>query len=178
LNAVRPVTAGGTGASTVADARTKLSVYSKAEADAAFVTSDDLGTAAGKDVGTTAGTVAAGDDSRITGALSSSSTITDALVGRIQVPSNGTYMLALKVPFDFTISEITTKCESGSCTATFKINTTALGGTANSVSTTEQSQAQASANTGSAGDDIQVTISANSSCVGMSFRVKYTRALS
>ncbi|MGN6770579.1 MAG: hypothetical protein ACTHJQ_12155 [Rhizobiaceae bacterium] len=111
-------------------------------------------------------------------ALAPVSVITDALVGRLQAPANGTYTLALSVPFGFTISEVTTKCESGSCTATFKINSTALGGTANAVSTTEQSQAITSANTGVAGDDIQVTISANSSCVGMSFRVKYTRELS
>lgn len=163
-----------------ATARTSLALATVASSGAYSDLSGTptLGTAAAKNVGTTSGTVAAGDDSRITGALSSSSTITDALVGRIQSPANQTYMLALKVPFGFTITETTTICESGTCTATFKINTTALGGTANSVSTTEQSQAQSTSNTGSAGDDIQVTISSNSSCVGMSFHVKYTRALS
>lgn len=52
-NNPRPIIAGGTGAATAGGARTALG----------------LGDAATRDVGTTAGTVAAGDDSRITGAL-------------------------------------------------------------------------------------------------------------
>lgn len=52
-NNPRPIIAGGTGGATAGDARTNLG----------------LGNAATRSVGTTAGTVAAGDDSRITGAL-------------------------------------------------------------------------------------------------------------
>lgn len=91
--------------------------------------------------------------------------------------SNKDYLVFLKMPHGGTITETTTKCASGTATATFKINTTALGGTANAVSTTEQSQAQASANVFAAGDDVVITISANSSCTDMSFMVKYTRSL-
>jgi hypothetical protein len=76
-----------------------------------------------------------------------------------------------------TITETVTKSVSGTCTATFKVNSTALGGTANSVSSAEQSQAHASTNTFVAGDDIVLTVSSNSSCADMSFSIKYTRTL-
>lgn len=104
-------------------------------------------------------------------------TSTDGISGLILAPANGDYMLVVKAPFGGTITETTTRSASGTCTATFKINTTALGGTANSVSSSEQSQAQASANVFAAGDDIVVTISANSNCVNMSFTIKYTRVV-
>lgn len=49
---------------------------------------------------------------------------------------------------------------------------------ANSVSSSEQSQSHSSSNAFSAGDDIQLTISSNSSCADLSFTIKYTRTLS
>lgn len=104
-------------------------------------------------------------------------TIDDGLCVTIASPSNKSYTLGLKMPFGGTISETTTKSLSGTCTATFKINTTALGGTANSVSSSEQSQAQASANVFVAGDDLVVTISSNSSCVDASCAIKWSRTL-
>lgn len=97
--------------------------------------------------------------------------------GFIASPSNKDYRIVVKAAHAGTITETTTRSASGTCTATFKINTTALGGTANSVSSTEQSQAHSSANAFAAGDDIVITISANSSCVDMSFTIKYTRVL-
>lgn len=91
--------------------------------------------------------------------------------------SNRDYTLVLKAPHAGTITETTTKCVSGTATATFKIGAVALGGTANAVSSAEQSQAHASANAFAAGDDIIVTISANATCVDMSFMIKYSRTL-
>ena len=102
---------------------------------------------------------------------------TETIAGFIETPSDKTYKLVVKSPFAMTITETTTISASGTCTATFKINTTALGGTANSVSSTEQSQTHSSANSVSVGDDIQVTISANASCADMSFTIKGTRTL-
>jgi hypothetical protein len=95
--------------------------------------------------------------------------------GYLGSPTNKTYLLVLKAPHPGRITEVTTKAEAGTCTATVKINTTALGGTANSVSTTEQSQAISSANVFAADDDINLTISSSSSCAGLSFTIKYQR---
>lgn len=91
--------------------------------------------------------------------------------------SNRDYRIVLKATEGGTITETTTRSVSGTATATFKVNTTALGGTANAVSSTEQSQAHASSNTFVAGDDIVITISANASCVDMSFVITWTRTL-
>jgi hypothetical protein len=102
---------------------------------------------------------------------------TEQLSGFIAGPSNKSYTLALKMAHAGTITETTTISVSGTCTATFKVNSTALGGTANSVSSSETSQAHASTNTFAAGDDIVLTVSANSSCADMSFTIKYTRTL-
>ena len=115
------------------------------------------------------------------GARSNLSAATNAQVweyhGFIALPGNKSYTVALKLGHGFTITETTTKSASGTCTATFKINATALGGTANSVSSTEQSQAHASANVAVAGDDLVLTISANSACADLSFTISGTRSL-
>jgi fructose-specific component phosphotransferase system IIB-like protein len=95
----------------------------------------------------------------------------------IETPDNKDYTLLIKAPFGGTITEVTTRSASGTCTATVKINTTALGGTANSVSSTEQSQSHASANVFVAGDDIVVTVSSNSTCADMRITIQYTRTL-
>jgi len=102
----------------------------------------------------------------------------EAIAGFLATPTNKDYRIVVKAPHGGTITDTTTVSESGTCTATFKVNTTALGGTANSVSSSEQSQAHASANTFAAGDDIVITVSANAACAGMSFSIKYTRTLS
>lgn len=110
-------------------------------------------------------------------AAAAQSQTAEFISGYIKTPANQTYLLVVEIPHGGTITQVDTKSESGTCTATFKVNTTALGGTANSVSSSQQGQAQASSNTFAAGDDINVTISSNSSCVGMSFTIKYTRTL-
>lgn len=108
--------------------------------------------------------------------ISGKSVATDTMSGFIGAPADKSYTLVLKCPFGGTINETVTKSASGTCTATFKINTTALGGTANSVSSSEQTQAHASANTFVAGDDIVLTISSNSSCLDMAFTIKVTKS--
>ncbi len=101
----------------------------------------------------------------------------ECISGLIVTPTDGDYRIVVKAPHAGTITETTTISDSGTCTLTFKINTTALGGTANSVSSSEQSQAHASSNVFSAGDDIVLTVSSNSSCSKMTFTIKYTRTL-
>jgi len=91
--------------------------------------------------------------------------------------SDRSYTIVLKATEGGTITSATTKCVSGTATATFKVNTTALGGTANAVSSAEQSQAHSTSNTFVAGDDIVVTISANASCTDFSFSLQWTRTL-
>lgn len=114
----------------------------------------------------------------IDGIANASTTQTEeAISGMLLAPADQDYKLVVKIPHGGTITETTTIAASGTCTATFKVNTTALGGTANSVSSSEQSQAHASSNTFVAGDDIVVTISANASCTDLSFTIKYTRTL-
>jgi hypothetical protein len=110
-------------------------------------------------------------------ALKASSTFIETIAGLIETPSDTTYKLVVKMPYAGTINETTTVSTSGTCTATFKVNTTALGGTANSVSSSEQSQTHSSSNTFVAGDDIQLTVSANSTCANMSFSIKITRTI-
>lgn len=95
--------------------------------------------------------------------------------GMILVPANQDYRIALNLPFPGQILAVTTRCTSGTCTLTGKINTTALGGTANAVSSAEQEQAHSSNNTWVIGDDIVLTISANASCLNLSFTIKYVK---
>lgn len=104
-------------------------------------------------------------------------TQTFVMSGLIATPEDKDYRLFLNLPFGFTILSTSTRSSSGTCTATFKINSTALGGTANSVSSTESTQSHASSNTGSSGDDVVLTVSSNSDCEDLSFTIKYTRDL-
>lgn len=99
------------------------------------------------------------------------------LSGFIETPSNKTYRVATKMPYGCTINSITTISASGTCTLTGKIDAVALGGAANSVSSAEQELTHSSANAVSAGNDIDVTISSNSSCADLSFTIKLTRTL-
>lgn len=125
--------------------------------------------------GGTGSSTAAGARSNLSAAGTSQTG--EMMCGFIATPSNKDYRIVLNAAHGGTITEVTTRSASGTCTATFKINTTALGGTANSVSSTEQSQSHASSNVFAAGDDIVITVSSNSSCADMSFTIKYTRTL-
>lgn len=89
--------------------------------------------------------------------------------------SNQDYNVLINAPFGFSIASITSKCRSGSCTATFKIGGVSLGGGANSVSSSEQTKTHSSANAVAVSDDFTCTISANSSCIDAVFTIAYTR---
>lgn len=75
------------------------------------------------------------------------------------------------------VTEVVTRSASGTCTLTGSIDGVSLGGTANSVSTTEQEQAHTSANTVAAGADLVFTPSSVSSCLNMSVSVRGTYSL-
>ena len=70
------------------------------------------------------------------------------------------YPIILKAPFPFRITEVVSKCASGTSTATVRIDTVALGGTVNSVSSSEQTQAHTSANLVSLSTDVVVSFTA------------------
>ncbi|CAA2139595.1 transporter [Hyphomicrobium sp. ghe19] len=88
----------------------------------------------------------------------------EAIDVSIEYPQNQDYPIEINAPYGYTITQVDSYCASGSCTATVKIGTTALGGTANSVSTSLQSQPRTSANVVAAGNTTKVTISSNSAC--------------
>lgn len=95
----------------------------------------------------------------------------------IEYPEDKDYRVVVNAALARTITSVTTKSSTGTCTLTVKINSTALGGTANSVSTTEQSQAHSSANEIAAGDDLVLTVSSVSSCENVSITVSGTLTL-
>lgn len=103
--------------------------------------------------------------------------IVEYISGFIGTVADKDYTLVVDLPYGATITEATTQSASGTCTATFKINTTALGGTANSVSTSKQAQAHGSANVAAAGDALVMTVSSNASCLDLAYRLTYMRAL-
>jgi hypothetical protein len=117
-------------------------------------------------------------DMRTTLSAAARSQTAEMISGYIGTVADKDYRIVVKAAHAGTATETTTRSESGTATFTFKINTTAFGGTANSVSSSEQSQAHASANAWSAGDDIVITASANAACVGASFTIAYTRVYS
>lgn len=99
--------------------------------------------------------------------------------GMIEIPEhNKTYTLVLKTPFAGTIHETTTDCAAGSGTARFKIEGVNLGGTINTVTTSEQSQTHNSANVFASGNTISMTMTNDSpSLVDYVFTVRYSRLL-
>jgi hypothetical protein len=117
------------------------------------------------------------DDGAAAGSGASTTQTGEMMSGYIGTVADKDYKIVVKAAHGGTITETTTISESGTATFTFKVNSTALGGTANSVSSAEQSQAHASTNTFAANDDIVITASSNSACLGASFTIKYTRTL-
>lgn len=90
---------------------------------------------------------------------------------------NKTYVVIQKTPYAFTITETTTKSVSGTCTVTFRINGTNIGGTANSASSSEQSQSHTSSNAVAEGDTVDFVVTSNSSCLDLAISMAVTREL-
>jgi hypothetical protein len=95
----------------------------------------------------------------------------------IEFPDNKDYRVVVNSALARTITGVTTRSSAGTCTLTVKINTTALGGTANSVSSTESTQSHSSANAVAVGDDIVFTVSANSAAENVSVTLTGTMSL-
>lgn len=97
--------------------------------------------------------------------------------GLIEAPEDKDYKIIVKSPVAFTVTALTTICTAGTATLTGKINSTALGGTANSVSTSEQERAHSTSNAAAVGDDLVLTVSSASGCEMMTFTVAGTVTL-
>lgn len=94
----------------------------------------------------------------------------------IEFPDNKRYPFP-NVAGVFEIETTTSQCDSGTCTVTFDIAGTPLGGTANAASTSLQSQAHTSANEHADGQELGITVSANASCEGLRLTMRGTRTL-
>lgn len=90
--------------------------------------------------------------------------------------SNGDITIIGKSSRKRKITATATKAGGGTATFTFKIDGVALGGTANSVSASEQSQAHSSANTLDVGETLSVTVSSASSCTDVWVSIEYEDA--
>lgn len=94
----------------------------------------------------------------------------------IEFPDDGDYVFPGWFKGE-TVTSVITECDAGTCTLTVKIGSTALGGTANSVSTSRDTEAHSTNNVSADGDDLVLTVSANSSCERMSVTLRGTRTL-
>ena len=92
-----------------------------------------------------------------------------------KAPTDGDDRIIINARHAGTIKSVTTRSAAGTATLTVKVNTTALGGTANAVSTSEQTQAHSSSNTFVAGDDIVLTWSSVSGCSKVSGNIWFDR---
>lgn len=108
--------------------------------------------------------------SGVSGALSGLGNVQsqqEAIDFTIESPDNKDYLFEINCPYGYTITQVDSDCRAGSCTATTKIGGVALGGGANSVSTTMQSKTHSSSNAIALNGTSVVTISSNSSCEGL-----------
>lgn len=88
---------------------------------------------------------------------------------------DGDYVIVMKAPYAFLVTETTGRSDSGTATATVKIDGTGLGGSAHSLSSTEEPIARTSSNTVSRDQDVIVTIASSSSCVNPRITIKGQR---
>lgn len=91
--------------------------------------------------------------------------------------ANGAIVIVLRAERAGTITRVTTKAAAGTGTATWAIEGTNLGGSANALSTSEDSQTHSSDNVFAAGDTITVTIASASGLASVAFSVEYTETL-
>ena len=104
--------------------------------------------------------------------------IVEEIAGGIVAPADGTYTIILDAKYAKTILEVTAQVAVGSSTLTPKINSTTLGGGANSVTTTKATVSHASANAMAVADKLTFVLSATSGdCAKLAFTVKYTRKI-
>ena len=95
----------------------------------------------------------------------------------VAFPSDRDYVIIQNNDVERTIYETLTDADSGTCTVTFKINSTALGGSAHSASSTEEVISRTTDNVLGVGDDLIATVSANADCRMLRLNAKTTRTI-
>lgn len=95
----------------------------------------------------------------------------------IERAKNDTITIIGNSHYEWTITDVVAISDSGTCTLTISIDGTDLGGSSNSVSTTESVENHTTDNVVNAGDDIEYTIASNSNCKHISITLQGTRNL-
>ena len=97
--------------------------------------------------------------------------------GPIATVADQDYVITCKAPHAGTLTDLAAKTSSGTCTVTWKINSTAVTTGVNSATSTISSVTPSGANVFAAGDIIQITVSANSTALNLQLAARYTRTL-
>jgi hypothetical protein len=93
----------------------------------------------------------------------------------IAFPVNQSYRVQVNATFGYTITSISSRCTSGTCTATFNIGGTNITVTPNAVAVSGDTKTPTALNVVTAGSNLNCVISANSSCQYAIFEIAYTR---
>lgn len=104
-------------------------------------------------------------------------TLYDQYPFTIGVPTEADYVIIQNNDVEREIYETLTDCDSGTCTVTFKINSTALGGSAHSASSTESVISRTTSNILGVGDDLVATVSSNSGTQMLRLNAKTSRTI-
>lgn len=140
-------------------------------------------------INTNGGDLTVDDITADTGAFATGLTLNSVTVATVnqnvgmsftfKAPEDETVPVYLNFQFAWTITKVTTITEVGTSTVTVKINTTALGGSSNSASTSEQTQTHSSSNSVATSDKVQITFASTSSdCENLCVTIQGTRVLS
>ena len=97
--------------------------------------------------------------------------------GPIATVADQDYVITCKAPHAGTLTDLAAKTDSGTCTVTWKINTTAVTTGVNSATSTISAVTPSAANVFAAGDIIKVTVSSNSTALNLQLAARYTRTL-
>jgi hypothetical protein len=129
-----------------------------------------------------AATAASGAQSTASAAASTASAAaakaqTFALTFYVPTVADGD-LVRIPVVFGLTVTNVAAESAAGTTTLTPKIGSTAMTGTAVSVTTTKSNQNYTANNAAVAGNDLVFTASSSSSCTGLAVTATYTRNLS
>jgi hypothetical protein len=100
---------------------------------------------------------------------------TEYLSGVLAAPANETLRIVEYIPYGATITQFVAKTQSGTITASLKINGTTVTGSSISVTSTQQIVAPSGLNTMVAGQVLELVLASAAGPVNMSFAIHFTR---